>query len=177
MLSGRMLCMAAMAAGGRCEWKRDSARGFGAFSCADTATIENRTAARTAILRMFKWGLEALVVKECSRIVNGNRMADRTIGASYWGNFAGKLADNFGRLSASTLGFVPRPRDQFFELQPARKSRTSSPGLKIGSGGVCWAAASLRFISSTSCLTHPTLLISIWPSCPIKNKEGTLVRP
>jgi hypothetical protein len=37
---------------------------------------------------MFKRGLEALVVKEYSRIVNGNRMADGTIGASYWGNFA-----------------------------------------------------------------------------------------
>src|ERR1700730_1588648 len=91
MLSGRMLCMAAMVAGGRCEPKCFSARGFGVFSCADTATIENRTAASTAILRMFKRGLEALAVKEYSRIVNGNRMADGTIGASYWGNFASNL--------------------------------------------------------------------------------------
>src|SRR6202162_524631 len=130
MLSGRMLCMAAMAAGGRCEPKCFSARGFGGFPCADTATIEKRTAARTAILRMFKWDLEALVVKEYSRIVNGNRMADRTIGASSWGNFARdsvrNFACNFGRFSACTLGFVPRPRDQFLEPQPARKSRTSS---------------------------------------------------
>jgi len=39
---------------------------------------KNRTAASTAILRIFKRGLEALVVKEYSRIVNGNRMADAT---------------------------------------------------------------------------------------------------
>src|ERR1700686_404023 len=95
ILSGRMLCMAAMAAGGRCEPKCFSARGFGGFSCADTAAIENRTAASTAILRMFKWGLEAFVVKEYSRIVNGNRMEDGTIGASSWGNFARDSVRNF----------------------------------------------------------------------------------
>src|SRR5713226_1973576 len=94
MLSGRMLCMAAIAAGGRCEPKCFSARGFGGFPCADTAKIENRKAARTAILRMFKWGLEALVLKEYSRIVNGNRMGDVIIGASYWGNFASDVAGN-----------------------------------------------------------------------------------
>src|ERR1700730_10755005 len=107
MLSGRMLCMAAMVAGGRCEPKCFSARGFGVFSCADTAAIENRTAASTAILRMFKRGLEAFVVMEYSRIVNGNRMADGTIGASSWGNFARgsvrNFACNFGRFSACPL--------------------------------------------------------------------------
>jgi len=51
------------------------------------------------------------------------------------------------------------------------------PGLKSGRSGVCCQEASLRWMSSTSCFTHPTLLTSIRPSCPIRNKLGTLVSP
>src|ERR1700675_63044 len=70
MLSGRMLCMAAMAAGGRCEPKCFSARGFGGFCCADTATIKNKTAASTAILRINKQGTSRdQVLKRCAPIV------------------------------------------------------------------------------------------------------------
>ena len=72
---------------------------------------------------------------------------------------------------------VPRPRDQFFELQPARKSRTSSPGWKSAAGGTLAAAAIFRLIASKSALTQPTLAISISPSPAIQKIVGTLVRP
>src|ERR1700675_1527506 len=75
ILSGRMLCMAAMAAGERGEPKCFSARGFGGFpcadtSCADTATIESTTAGSTAILRINKQGTSRdQVLKRCAPIV------------------------------------------------------------------------------------------------------------
>ena len=72
---------------------------------------------------------------------------------------------------------VPRPRDQFFELQPARKSRTSSPGWKSAAGVTLAAAAIFRLIASKSALTQPTLAISISPSAAIQKIVGTLVRP
>src|ERR1700720_3297025 len=92
---------------------------------------------------------------------------------------AGKIEGGLGSTCHEQTRFhlFPRPRDQFFEPQPARKSRTSSPGLKSGRAGPCCAAESLRWISSTSCLTHPTLVIWILPSCPIRNRVGTLVKP
>src|ERR1700688_1954888 len=43
---------------------------------------------------------------------------------------------------------VPRPRDQFFEPQPARKSRTSSPGLNTAAWGVFSDSAILRLMAS-----------------------------
>ncbi len=72
---------------------------------------------------------------------------------------------------------VPRPRDQFFEPQPARKSRTSSPGWKIAARVALTAAAIFRLIASKSALTQPTLEISILPSSAIQKIVGTLVRP
>ena len=45
--------MAAIAAGGRCEPKRFSARGLGGFSCAEREAITSKHAASTAILRIF----------------------------------------------------------------------------------------------------------------------------
>src|SRR2546429_3125286 len=91
--------------------------------------------------------LEAIVVKEYSRIVNGNMMPERHSSEHRTGVTLPVALPPF----VSTLGFVPRPRDQFFEPQPARKSRTSSPGFKIGSGALCSASANLRLMSSTSC--------------------------
>src|ERR1700688_4397312 len=43
---------------------------------------------------------------------------------------------------------VPRPRDQFFEPQPARKSRTSSPGLNRAAGAVFRDSALLLVMAS-----------------------------
>src|ERR1700730_16740015 len=73
ILLGRMLCMAGMAVGGRCEWKRDSARGFGDFCCAhisgdDNAAIGNRTAASRGILRINR-APQNIVVNEGAQIV------------------------------------------------------------------------------------------------------------
>src|SRR5439155_2027136 len=79
-----------------------------------------------------------------------------------------------GLFSRSTF---PRPWDQFFDPQPGRKSRTSSPGLNRAAGGVFPASAILRPISSKSDLTHPTLETSISPSWPIQKTVGTLVKP
>ena len=55
MLSGRMLCMALIAVGGRCEPKRASARGFGGFvwagAYAEKAVAIESRAASTAMAR------------------------------------------------------------------------------------------------------------------------------
>src|ERR1700676_2863053 len=72
---------------------------------------------------------------------------------------------------------VPRPRDQFFEPQPARKSRTSSPGFNTTAGAVCNDSAILRLTASKSAFTHPTVESSISPSCATQNIVGTLVSP
>lgn len=72
---------------------------------------------------------------------------------------------------------VPRPRDQFLEPQPARKSRTSSPGLKSVAGAALVASAIFRLIASKSAFTQPTLEISILPSSATQKIVGTLVRP
>jgi hypothetical protein len=72
---------------------------------------------------------------------------------------------------------VPRPRDQFFELQPARKSRTSSPDLNSAAGATFAAAAIFRLTSSKSAFTQPTLETSMLPSSAIQKIVGTLVSP
>src|SRR5579863_2190440 len=73
---------------------------------------------------------------------------------------------------------LPRARrGQFFALQPARKSRTSSPAWKTMAGAVLPASAILRLISSKSAFTQPTLETSISPSWAIQKMVGTLVRP
>ena len=81
--------------------------------------------------------------------------------------------------AASMVRFlqVPRPRDQFFEPQPARKSRTSSPGLNTTAGAVFADSAILWLISSNSDFTQPTLDTSISPFCVIQKTVGTLVNP
>src|SRR6202034_1701045 len=63
---------------------------------------------------------------------------------------------------------IPRPRDQFFEPQPARKSRTSSPGWNTAAGVVFPNSAILRLISAKSAFTQPTLDTSISPSVAIQ---------
>src|SRR5215470_1211849 len=65
--------------------------------------------------------------------------------------------------------------NQFFELQPARKSRISSPALNSGRGRAPLFLPILRWISSMSFRDHPTLETSISPSCPIQKMLGTLV--
>jgi hypothetical protein len=68
-----MLCIAAMAVGGRCEWKCDSARGLGGFCCAgiscdDNAAIGKRTVASRAILRINR-APQNIVVNDSAEIV------------------------------------------------------------------------------------------------------------
>lgn len=75
------------------------------------------------------------------------------------------------------LGLPPNRQRQFFDPQPARKSRTSSPGLKIRAAAALPASAILRLICSKSALTHPTLDTSISPSCATQKMVGTLVSP
>src|ERR1019366_1324739 len=122
MLSGRMLCMAAMVAGGRCEPKRDSARGFTGFCCADAAAIGTRTAASTAILRMFTRGLEALVVKEYPRIVNGDRRAG--------GTHLSILTVVTGRLLGFYAGFCPATAGLVFRASTSAEIADVFSGLK-----------------------------------------------
>ena len=69
------------------------------------------------------------------------------------------------------------PRDQFLELQPARKSRISSPGRNGIVTGAEAASAILRLTCSKSGLDQPTLVTSISPSRAIQKVVGTLLRP
>src|SRR5260370_3905402 len=137
MWSARLLCRAAMAGGGRCDPKCDSGRGFGGFPCADTAAIGNRTAASTAILRMFKRGPRSFSCERIRRIVNGNRRTDRNhrsiaIRASYWGNFG--LSLSTPALCPATAGSVFRAStstevaDVFSGLKDRRKRRLPGGG-------------------------------------------------
>jgi hypothetical protein len=73
--------------------------------------------------------------------------------------------------------FSRGPRDQFLELQPARKSRISSPGRNGIATGVVAASAILRLICSNSGFDQPTLVTSISPSRATQKVVGTLVRP
>ena len=82
-----------------------------------------------------------------------------------------------GRLRCISRVSLPRPRDQFFELHPARKSRTSSPGLNTTAGAIFPDSAILRLTSVKSAFTQPTLETSMSPSRPIQIAVGTLVRP
>src|SRR5438552_9525528 len=75
------------------------------------------------------------------------------------------------------MASFPRPRVQFLELQPAWKSATCSPARNTGLAPSPTASAARRLISSISLRTHPTLEISISPSCAIQKIVGTLVSP
>src|SRR5207245_8786019 len=71
----------------------------------------------------------------------------------------------------------PATAGQFLELQPAWKSATCSPARNTGFAPSPTASAARRLISSISLRTHPTLEISISPSCAIQKIVGTLVSP
>src|SRR6266851_10136940 len=89
----------------------------------------------------------------------------------------GLLQSRLALNSSAVLFSFPRPRGQFFELQPARKSRTSSPGLNTDAAGMFRASAIFLLISSNSAFNQPTLESSISPSSAIQNTVGTLVSP
>jgi hypothetical protein len=72
---------------------------------------------------------------------------------------------------------LPATAGQFLELQPARKSGTSSPGRNTGFAPSPVDSAALRPISAISFRTQPTLEISISPSWAIQKMLGTLVSP
>jgi len=70
------------------------------------------------------------------------------------------------------LGSCPATAGSVSSSLNQRGNRERPPRAENRRSGVCGAAASLRWMSSTSCLTHPTLVISIWPSGQSKTKWG-----
>jgi hypothetical protein len=67
--------------------------------------------------------------------------------------------------------------DQFFEPQPGLNAGTLSSGRTIVATFTAEAAANLLLTSSSSSRDQPTLLTSIFPSGPTRNKVGTFVSP
>ena len=122
------------------------------------------------------------LVRDCKEIVteqrsickSGSRIADtdRSVTRAALCRAIGESVDR-----KLCLSVARDRRDQFFDPQPARKSRTSSPGLNSTAGTDFPASAILRLISVKSAFTQPTLEISISPSCAIQNMVGTLVSP
>src|ERR1022692_848332 len=118
---------------------------------------------------------EGIVTDKKRLVVREWRVTTCTIGQSFPGAFGQTAPCTCVSVPSACRVLFPRPRDQFFEPQPARKSRTSSPGLNSAAGTMFPASAILRLISVKSDFTQPTLETSISPSCAIKKTVGTVV--
>ena len=158
---------------GKLQPKRDSGRGFTGLSCAAPLCVEitaigNRTAASTAMVRMFTQGPRSFSYKGYFRIVNGKHLGGRYASEH-------RTGATLAVFSFPVLWFCPATAVLIFRA--LAKSCMSPSGWKSAGSGVPFAAANLRLMSSSSCLTQLTLAIWIWPSCPIKNRVGTFVRP
>src|SRR5579862_7459369 len=93
-------------------------------------------------------------------------------------------ADRFTELFSSHSRFLqyrnaidPHTANQFFEVQPARKSRTSSPFCHNMGAGRRWVSAIAALISSTSIFDQLTDDVRISPVESTKKSVGTLVSP